>query len=103
MNNDIENLRQEIMNKVDEIINEYVSNDNTMVEIPEDKIYMEITLGDKDYVAFTEDDENAEEISMMFAKASVIEGKRILRNIEDQQEYDRVAEEFDRRLAAISE
>ena len=103
MNNDIENLRQEIMNKVDEIINEYVSNDNTMVEIPEDKIYMEITLGDQDYVAFTEDDENAEEISMMFAKASVIEGKRILRNIEDQQEYDRVAEEFDRRLAAISE
>ena len=103
MNKDIENLREEIINKMDEIINEYVSNDNTMIEIPEDKIYMEITLGDQDYVAFTEDDENAEEISMMFAKSNVIEGKRILRNIEDQQEYDRVVDEFDRRLAALSE
>ena len=103
MNKDIENLRKEIMNKMDEIINEYVSNDNTMIEIPEDKIYMEITLGDQDYVAFTEDDETAEEISMMFAKANVIEGKRVLRNIEDQQEYDRVVEEFDKRLAALSE
>ncbi len=103
MENDLENLRTELKNKIDDAINNYISNDNSIIEIPDDNIYMEFDLGDQSYVAFTENAKEDEEFEMMFAKVDLIDGNRILRNIEDTSEYQDVVNEFSRRLALIGE
>ena len=103
MENDLENLRTELKNKIDDAINNYISNDNSIIEIPDDNIYMEFDLGDQSYVAFTENAKEDEEFEMMFAKVDLMDGNRILRNIEDTSEYQDVVNEFSRRLALIGE
>ena len=39
---------------------------------------------------------------MMFAKVDSLEGNRILRNIENEEEYNAVINEFNKRLELIS-
>lgn len=102
MNIDIEKLRTELKNKADEIIEPYVSIDNTILEIPNQKIYMEFNINNHNYIAFTEDSEDVEEIEMMFAKVDFIDGNKILRNIETAEEYEIVINEFNRRLEFVS-
>jgi len=102
MNVDIEKLRSELKNKVDEIIDSYISTDNAVLEIPKQKIYMEFNINNHNYIAFTEDEENVEEIEMMFAKVDLIDGNKILRNIETAEEYEAVINEFNRRLEFVS-
>lgn len=75
--------------------------DNMVFEIPEEKIYMSFKLGEQEYIAFSENDED-EEIEMMFAKIDYIDGLRIMRNIETVDEYEKVVVEFDSRLKLIS-
>ena len=101
MNIDIEKLRNELKSKVDEIIDSYVSEDNAILEIPEQNIYMEFNINDQVYIAFTEDSEDVEELEMMFAKVDFIEGNKILRNIQTEKEYEIVINEFNRRLELI--
>ena len=102
MNIDIEKLRNELKNKVDEIIDSYISTDNVILEIPEQNIYMEFNINNHNYIAFTEDYEDVEEMEMMFAKVNFIDGNKILRNIEAAEEYETVKNEFNRRLELIS-
>ena len=102
MDIDVEKLRNELKNKVDEIIDSYISIDNAVLEIPEQNIYMEFNINNHNYIAFTEDEENVEEIEMMFAKVDLIDGNKILRNIETKEEYETVINEFNRRLELIS-
>jgi len=101
MNIDIE-LRNELKNKIDEIIDSYISADNIVIEIPEEKIYMEFNINNHNYIAFTEDSKDTEEMEMMFAKVDFIDGNKILRNIETKEEYETVINEFNRRLELIS-
>ena len=103
MNIDIEKLRNEIKNKVDEIIDSYISSDNTLIEISEENIYMEFTVNNKNYIAFTEDSKDTEEMNMMFAKVDFIDDNKILRNIETAEEYESIIKEFNRRLELISD
>jgi len=102
MNIDIEKLRNELKNKVDEIMDSYISSDNTVLEIPEQNIYMEFNINNHNYIAFTEDSKEIEEMEMMFAKVEFIDGNKILRNIETKEEYETVINEFNRRLELIS-
>lgn len=102
MNIDIEKLRNELKNKIDEIIDSYIFADNIVIEIPEEKIYMEFNINNHNYIAFTEDSKDTEEMEMMFAKVDFIEGNKILRNIETKEEYETVIKEFNRRLELIS-
>jgi len=102
MNIDIEKLRNELKNKIDEIIDSYISADNIVIEIPEEKIYMEFNINNHNYIAFTEDSKDTEEMEMMFAKVDFIDGNKILRNIETKEEYETVINEFNRRLELIS-
>lgn len=102
MNIDIEKLRNELKNKVDEIIDSYISLDNAVLEIPEQNIYMEFNINNHNYIAFTEDSKEIEEMEMMFAKVEFIDGNKILRNIETAEEYETVINEFNRRLELIS-
>lgn len=103
MNIDIEKLRNELKTKVDEIIDSYIQVDNKMLEIPEQKIYMDFSINNCNYIAFTEDSEDVEEMEMMFAKVDFIDGNKILRNIETADEYETVINEFNRRIELISE
>jgi len=64
---------------------------------------MEFNIGDQYYGAFSEDSKNVEESGMMFAKLEIIDGNRVLRNIETTQEYEDVINEFNRRLELISD
>ena len=103
MNNELEKLRGELKNKIDEIIDKYISDDSSIMNVPEDNIYMEFELDGQNYVAFTEDQETNEELNMMFAKVSLLDESRILRNVEDRIEYEKVVQEFYRRLKYISD
>ena len=102
MNIDIEKLRNELKNKVDEVIDNYIVGDNIILEIPEEKIYMEFTINNHNYIAFTEDSKETEEMQMMFAKVDFMDSNKILRNIETSEEYEIVINEFNRRLELIS-
>jgi len=102
MNIDIEKLRNELKNKVDEIIDLYINDDNEIIQIPQDKIYMEFDINNQSYIAFTEDSEEVEEMEMLFAKVDLLEGNRILRNIETEEEYTAVINEFNKRLQIVS-
>lgn len=102
MNIDIEKLRNELKNKVDEIIDTYIYSDNAVLEIPEQNIYMEFNINNHNYIAFTENSKDTEEMEMMFAKVDLIDGNKILRNIESAEEYETVINEFNRRLELVS-
>ena len=107
MNIDIEKLRTALKNKIDEVINSYITNDstvdNTVLKIPEDNIYMEFYVNNKNYIAFTEDSKETEEMEMMFAKVEFIDGNKVLRNIQIEDEYESVVREFYRRLELVSD
>lgn len=103
MNIDIEKLRNELKNKVDEIIDSYIYADNVVLEVPEENIYMEFAINNRNYIAFTEDSKDTEEMEMMFAKVDFIDDNKILRNIETAEEYENVVNEFNRRLELISD
>ena len=102
MNMDIEKIRNELTNKENQIINFSISEDNTLLEIPEENIYMEFNINNYNYIAFTEDSKETDEMEMMFAKIDFIDGNKILRNIDTTEEYETVINEFKRRLELIS-
>ena len=101
MNIDIEKLRNELKNNVDKILDSYMPTDNGVLEIPDENIYMEFNINNHNYIAFTEDLKETEEIEMMFAKIDFIDKKKILRNIETTEELENVINEFNRRLELI--
>lgn len=114
MNIDVEKLRDELKNMVDDVINRYLSssktleikeddNTDTLIEINDEKIYMEFELNGYNYVAFSKDSYEIEELEMLFAKVENIDGNQILRNIESTEEYQSVINEFNRRLQLISD
>lgn len=102
MDINIEKLREELKNKIDEVIDSFIYSDNELLEVSEDKIYMEFNIDDQDYIAFAEDLNNSEEIEMLFAKVDFVEGKKILRNIESLSEYELAKKVFNKRLELIS-
>ena len=101
--NDMKKLREELKNKIDEVIDKYVSDDSKLLEIPDDNIYMEFELNGQSYIAFTESSKQDLEFDMNFAKVNIIDGRRILRNIEDKVEFQRGIDEFSRRLRIIAD
>lgn len=100
MNNKIEKV-MDTKNKIDQVINLYVEKDNAILEIPEENVYMEFSIGDQDYVAFSESSDDEDEMDMMFAKSDVLANVRVLRSIDVNEEYDDVLTEFSRRLELI--
>lgn len=101
MNIDVEKLRIELKTKVDEVIDNYIQNDNSIIDIPEERIYMEFLVNNQNYIAFTENSNETEEIEMMFAKVEFIDGKKILRDICTSEEYENVVNEFKKRLEMV--
>lgn len=93
---DREKIRKDFIDKV-------IINDNSIVEIPEDNVYMEFVLNDQTYIAFSEGNDEDEEIKMLFAKVENMDGKKILRNIETEEELDTVLNEFYKNIDCLSE
>ena len=103
MNIDIEKLRNELKSNIDKVIDSYISENDTIIEIPEEKIYMEFNINNQNYIAFTEDPPETEEMEMIFAKVNFIDGNKVIRNIETTEEYETVVNEFYRRLELVSD
>ena len=93
---DREKIRKDFIDKV-------IINDNSIVEIPEDNVYMEFVLNDQTYIAFSEGNDEDEEVKMLFAKVEMMDGKKILRNIETEEELDTVLNEFYKNIDCLSE
>ena len=75
--------------------------ENDITYISSDNIYMEFEREGQQYVALTEDSSDSDEFNIMFAKCDIIDGSRILRNIEDINELDQVINEFNDRLLLV--
>ena len=93
---DREKIRRDFIDKV-------IANDNAIVEIPEDRVYMEFVLNNQTYIAFSEENEEVEEVEMLFAKVEKMDGKKILRNIETEEELNTVLNEFYKNIDCLSE
>ena len=78
--------------------NTNLNNIYDLVDIANEKIYMNFNIGDQNYVVLTEDSADSEEFNVMFAKLDLMNGNKILRNIEDKTEYELVIQEFNKRL-----
>ena len=89
--------------QLDSLVNLYVEKDNTIVMIPKDNIYMNFSVGNQDYVAFSNDLDSEDEINMMFAQADVFDGDRILRNIDSDEEYEEVVSVFNKILSFMED
>lgn len=86
-----------------DFIDKVIINDNSIVEIPEENVYMEFVLNDQTYIAFSEGNDEDEEIKMLFAKVENMDGKKILRNIETEEELETVLNEFYKNIDCLSE
>lgn len=64
---------------------------------------MEFVLNDQTYIAFSEGNDEDEEVKMLFAKVEKMDGKKILRNIETEEELDTVLNEFYKNIDCLSE
>lgn len=93
---DREKIRKDFIDKV-------IINDNSIVEIPEENVYMEFVLNDQTYIAFSEGNDEDEEVKMLFAKVEKMDGKKILRNIETEEELETVLNEFYKNIDCLSE
>ena len=76
MNIDIEKLRNELKNKVDEIIDLYINDDNEIIQIPQDKIYMEFELNGKNYIAFSDNPFHLFDFCSLYTKIETCEESR---------------------------
>lgn len=74
-----------------------------IIEIPDENVFMEFELDGNKIVVFSDKDELDEGDVVFFSKENEIEGERVIRNIEDREEYERVVAEYERLLSLIEE
>lgn len=77
-------------------------NENEILNVPDDNIIMDINFNGNNYIVFT-DSLNDDEMNVMIAKIDFSTGKKLLKAIENQQEYEIVFNEFTKRLVTVSE
>lgn len=99
----VDNEKFNFSDKVFNVTDGYGQDDNALIDIPEDKIYMELVIDNQNYIAFTENSDNDEEIEIMFAKVDFINGNEIVRSINNADEYENVIKEFNKRLEIMLE
>ncbi len=68
--------------------------DNELLVIPEENILLGFELDNQDYVVISEIEEAFEGDEVYLAKRNIVEGKSIIRNIEDDEEYARVLAKY---------
>lgn len=75
-----------------------------LIEIPEKNIIMRFAIDEKEYVVFYESEDLQEGEPIYFAKIDRLEtGIDILRNIEDDEEYNLVVKRYDEIIDEIGD
>lgn len=72
--------------------------ENELVEISEENIYLEFNFKDQVYVVISKSQDLQEGDEICIAKMDLLDGERIIRNIESDEEYEEVEREFERIL-----
>ena len=77
--------------------------DNSIVEIRPENILFRFHLGDQEYAILGEDIDKVDDddIVTYFAKINIIDGEQIIRNIESDEEYNRVVSFFDEKMSQL--
>ena len=78
--------------------------DNSIVEIKPENILFRFFMGEQEYAILGESidevDDDADVVTY-FAKINIIDGEPIIRNIESDEEYDKVVNFFDNKMNEI--
>lgn len=64
--------------------------DNQLIEIRDEDILMQFRMDEQEYVVLCDTEEADEGDTIYFAKIDKIENNFVIRNIEDEDEYNRV-------------
>ena len=72
--------------------------ENDIIVIPEENIYLEFYFEDQMYAVISKTSELTEDSEVYFAKEDIVDGMKLMRNIESEEEYDKVLKEYERIL-----
>lgn len=72
--------------------------ENELIEISKENIYLEFNFKDQAYVVISKSQDLQEGDEISIAKMDLLDGERIIRNIESDEEYEEVEKEFERIL-----
>ena len=77
--------------------------DKSIVEIRPENVLFRFYMENQQYAILGEsiDDESDDDVITYFAKLNIIDGQIVARNIETEEEYDRVVKFFDDRMNRI--
>ena len=70
--------------------------ENELITIPEENICLRFSLGDQVYVVISNSVDVEENDEIYFAKENLIDGIKIIRNIESDEEYNKVLVEYEK-------
>ena len=70
--------------------------ENNIIEFSEENILLEFCLNNQIYAVITNHNNLPEESNIYIAKENIIDGEKILRNIEDDIEFEKAKKEFER-------
>lgn len=77
---------------------------NDLIEINEENIQMNFYIDDQEYVVLTEKPEINEGDSLYFAKKEYLDNQNIIiRNIESDEEYNRVLSKYEELLSMMGD
>lgn len=77
--------------------------ENNLIEIPEENIYLEFNFKNQAYVVISNSQDLQEGDEISIAKLDFLDGERIIRNIESDEEYQEVEKEYERVLEKYME
>ena len=70
--------------------------ENQLLEIPEKNIFLEFVLDGQLYAVLSKEEELDEGSEIYFAKVEYLDEIKIIRNIENDNEYEKVLREYER-------
>lgn len=74
-----------------------------VITIPKENIFMNFVLDNQNYVVFSNNPELNEGDDIFFAKEDYMDEIKIIRNIEDRNELEKVENEYNRILNLLKE
>lgn len=73
--------------------------ENYIMNLSEENICLEFSFGDKMYAVVSREIELGEDGEIYLVKVSIVDGVKLLRNIDSDEEYSKVEEEYERILS----
>ena len=73
--------------------------DNNLIFISEENILLDFKIDEQEYIVYSHSNEVFEGDNIYFAKCNNIEGERIIRDIESDEEYQKVVAEYEKLIS----